>query len=161
MYKLLQSIHFPNGEISLNLLSSHKVIIDFFHVLHAYIVVWCLLGQLKSCIRFKVVSVSAADLWIWLPWWLHMLLIKKIPLDTQQQFMDRSSEMVNLSFNTRCDMMQALYMQCVDKSVPRREMWIWLADMNLHTSHIQDSFCNHWIYAPLVPLQVGEWIGWH
>ena len=36
-----------------------------------------------------------------------MSLMKKIPLDTQKQFMAHISEVVNYPFNDRCDMRQA------------------------------------------------------
>ena len=60
MYILLSSVHCYNGARSLNAISSHKVIIAFFRVLHSDIFVWCILGQLKSCIILNVVSVSSA-----------------------------------------------------------------------------------------------------
>ena len=61
MYLLLSSVHCPNGALILTLISSHNVIISFFRILHADIVVWFLLGQFKSCIRLKVVTISNAD----------------------------------------------------------------------------------------------------
>ena len=57
IYLLSSSLHFPNGLCSSYLLSSHRVLIDFFHIPHADIFLWCFLGQLKSCIRLKVVSI--------------------------------------------------------------------------------------------------------
>ena len=43
------------------LLSSHKVLIDFLHVLYYAVIVWFLLGQLESLIRFKFVTLSVVD----------------------------------------------------------------------------------------------------
>ena len=60
MYLLLPISHFTNGAHRLTLLSSHNVLIAFSDILRADIVVWCLLGQLQSCIILKVVSVSTA-----------------------------------------------------------------------------------------------------
>ena len=66
-----------------------------------------------------------------------------MPLDMQQLFMEWSSELVKFSFSSRCVMIQALYMSCVNTSVPRWKNLILLEDMNLHTSRIQDSVCKH------------------
>ena len=60
MYLLSSSVHFANSARRLTLLSSHSVIIAFFHVLHDAIVVRCFLVQFKSCIILKVVSVYVA-----------------------------------------------------------------------------------------------------
>ena len=60
MYLLLSSVHCPNSARSLTLLSSHSVLINFFHILHTDIVVRCFLGQLKSVTRLEVVSVLVA-----------------------------------------------------------------------------------------------------
>ena len=81
MYLLLSSVHCPNGTQKFSLISSHNGLIDFFYVLHAVLVVCCLLVELKSCNILKVVSVSAAYFLKLVHWWLHMLLIKKMPLD--------------------------------------------------------------------------------
>ena len=62
-----------------------------------------------------------------------MSLIKKILLDMQHQIMACSSEWVKSLFNPRCDMREALCVQCVHASVPKRDMLIWLADMNFHS----------------------------
>ena len=126
--------------------TSHKVLIFIYHVLHADIVVWCFIGQLDSYIRLKVVKVSVPDFWRWLSWWLHILLIRKMPLDMQHQFMAHNSEVVKFPFNVRCDMRQMSCMHYVDTSVTRWEIFIWLVDMNFHTSLIQDSICSHcWV----------------
>ena len=44
MYLLLSSVHFPNGARRLDLLSLHKVVSVFLHVLHADIDFWFFLG---------------------------------------------------------------------------------------------------------------------
>ena len=62
IYLLLLRVDCNKGAQILALLSLHKFLSDLLHILHAAIYVWCLLGQLKSCIRFKVLSVSADDL---------------------------------------------------------------------------------------------------
>ena len=161
MYLLSSCAHCPNSAHSLTLILSHNILIYLFQLLHADTIVWCLIGKLKSCIILKVVSVSAADLWRWVPWWLHMLLMKNMTLEMQQQFMAHSSEVVKSPFNTRCDMMQALYVRCVNTSALRWEMWIWLADTNFYTSrtihlsvNIVYFWCNFSNILPLVPLLV-------
>ena len=69
--------------------------------------------------------------------------MKKIPLDMRHQFMAHNYEVVNFPSIARCDMGKALSVHCVDTSFPRLEMVIWLADMNLHTSHIKYSVCSY------------------
>ena len=54
-----------------------------------------------------------------------------------------SSKVVNSPYSARCVMRQSSYVRCVDTSVTRWEMWIWLAVINFHTSCIQESVCNH------------------
>ena len=133
IYLLLSSLHCSNGVHSLYLLKSNKVPIAFFCFLHYYIVVWYLLNQLKSFIKLKVVTVSVADCWRQLPWWLHILLMKEIPLDMWHQFMGCNSEVVKFPSNVRCYIKQASFVRCIDTSFPRRDVVIWLADTNYHT----------------------------
>ena len=45
-----------------------------------------------------------------------MLLIKKMPLQRRQLFMDRTSEVVKSKFNARCDMSQASCVHSVNTS---------------------------------------------
>ena len=60
-------------------------------------------------------------------------MMKKITLDMRHKFMTHNSEVVKSPSNARCVVRQALCVRCVDTSVPRREMLIWLLYMNLHT----------------------------
>ena len=107
IYLLSLRVHCTKGAHILALISLHKFLSYLLHILHATIYVWCLLGQLKLCIRLKGVSLSADDLRIWVHWWLHMLLINKMPLEMKQQFISRSSEVVNPPFKARCVMRHA------------------------------------------------------
>ena len=152
IYLLSSIIHCPNGVRSFYLLSSHKVLIAFLHVLHSGVVVFCFLGRFNSCIRLKFVTVSIADCWRWVPWWLLISLMNKIPLDIWYQFMASISEVVKSPSNARYVMRQTSCMHCVDISGPRWEMFILLVnmnlhiDMNFHTSSIQESVRSHgWV----------------
>ena len=60
MYLIFSSVHFSNGARSLTLLLLHIIIIAFFRILYAAIVVWCFLVKFKYCITFKIVYVSVA-----------------------------------------------------------------------------------------------------
>ena len=136
MYSLFPRLHCPNGVCRLSLLSSNKIIIDFFHVTHSSIIVWCFLSQLKSCIILNPITVYVSDCWIWVPWWLLILLMKKISLDVRHQFMARNYEVVKLPSNARCVMRKSSWVRCVDTSVPRWDMLIWLVKINFYTSRI-------------------------
>ena len=62
------------------------------------------------------------------------------------QFMDHSSEVVKSPSDARFFIKQASCVRCVDTSGARWDMLIWFADMNFHTSSIQDSICSHfWV----------------
>ena len=143
MYLLLSSVHCPNGEHILDFLSLYKVISVLLRVIHYVIGVWFLLGQWNSCITLNAILVSAADFWRWVPWLSDILLINKMPLHTQHQFMALRSEVMKSSFRASYIMRQVSWVRCVDTSVPRWEMWIWLADMNFHALRIQDYICTH------------------
>ena len=69
--------------------------------------------------------------------------MKKILLDMRHQFMARNYEVVKSPYNVRFDMIQAACMRCVDTYFPRRDMLIWLADMDLHTSRIKEYICSY------------------
>ena len=146
MYLLSSRIHFPSSFRSSFLLSWHKVLIDFIHVLHSAVAAYFFLGQLKSWIRLKLVDLYVADCLIWVPWWLLISLMKKTPLDMRHQLMAHSYEVVKSRSDNRSVIIQASCMQCVDTYSTRWEMMIWFADMNLHISSIQDSVCSHcWV----------------
>ena len=115
IYLLSSRIHCPNSVHIFSLLSSHKVIVAFFQILHYAVVVWCFLGQLNSCIRLKFATVPERIL----PWWLLISLMNKILLDMQHQFMARNSEVVKSPFNAKCVMRQASCMRFVDNSVTK------------------------------------------
>ena len=125
------------------ILSPHKVLVAFFCVLHSAIVVWFFLGELKSCIILKFVTVSVDYCWRWLPCWLLILIIKKIPLDMRHKCMGPNYGVVKSPSDARCVMIKASCVRCVDTSVPRWEIIIWLLDINFHTLCIQDSVCSH------------------
>ena len=87
MYLIWLNVQYPNGPHSLDSLASNKVLIDFLHVLHAAIDMGCFLVRLESCIRLKGVSLATDNLRRWVPWWLHMSLIKKTSLDIWHRLM--------------------------------------------------------------------------
>ena len=67
----------------------------------------------------KLVDLSVDDFLILVPWWLLILLMKKIPLDTRYRFMAHIYEVVKLPSDARCVIMQAAFVRCVDNSGPR------------------------------------------
>ena len=146
MYLLSSRLHGYSGLRSFFSLSSHKVVIAFLHVLHPDVAAWFFLGQLKSCIRLKLVALYVSVCWRWVPWLLLISLMNKIPLDMPHQFMARSSEVVNYPSGIRCVLRQASCMCGVDTSGPRWCILIWFVDVNFRTSIIQDSICSHcWV----------------
>ena len=95
-----------------------------------------------------------------------MFLMKNIPLDMRQLFMAHSYEVAKYPFNARCNINQASVVRCVDTSIPRWDILIWLADTNLHTWVSRTlyvaiiEFCGNFfvLYIPLFLFQVVEWI---